>query len=121
MIKICSFSTLPIEEQRIGPVFSIANSYPRNVGKVHGKVKCLVPPWDAVKAYKNGQIDQEEFTACYREHIQKSWREVKKWLDSLSPRDEFYLCCWETESFCHRNLVAKLIRHFRPDLKVRLT
>ena len=59
MIKICSFFSLPIEEQRIGQVYSIANSYPRSVGKVHGKVKCLVPPWDAVKAFKNGHISQE--------------------------------------------------------------
>jgi len=121
MIKICSFFMLPIEEQRIGPVYSIANSYPRNVGQVHGKVKCLVPPRDAVKAYKNGDIDQAEFTARYREHVQKNWRAVKRWLDSLSPRDELYLCCWEAQGFCHRILVAKLIRHFRPDLKVRLT
>jgi len=121
MIKICSFFMLPIEEQRIGAVYSIANSYPRNVGKVHGKVKCLVPPRDAVKAYKNGDIDQAEFTTRYREHVQKNWRAVKRWLDSLSPRDEMYLCCWEAQGFCHRILVAKLIRHFRPDLKVRLT
>ena len=121
MLKICSFFCLPIEEPRIGSVYSIANSHPRNVGKGNGKVKCLVPPWDAVKAYKNGQIDQEEFTARYREHLKKNWREVRRWLDALQPRDEMYLCCWETEGFCHRNLVAKLIRHFRPDLKVRLT
>jgi hypothetical protein len=121
MIKICSFFCLPIEEQRIGPVYSIANSYPRNVGPVAGQVKCLVPPRKAVKALKNRQISEEEFTVCYREHLKKNWREVKRWLDSLQPTDEMYLACWETEGFCHRILVAKLIRHLRPDLKVRLT
>jgi len=80
-----------------------------------------VPPWDAVKAYKNGQIGEAEFTARYREHLKQNWREVRRWLDSLSPRDELYLCCWEDSGFCHRILVAKLIQHFRPDLEVRLT
>jgi len=121
MIKICSFFCLPLEGQRIGPVYSIANSYPRNVGRVHGKVKCLVPPWDAVKAFKNGHISEAQFTTHYREHLKQNWRQVKKWLDALSLDDEFYLCCWEDEGFCHRILVAKLIRHFRPDLEVRLT
>jgi uncharacterized protein YeaO (DUF488 family) len=121
MIKICSFFSLPIEDQRIGPVYSIANSYPRTVGQVAGQVKCLVPPWDAVKAFKNRQIDQAEFTARYRQHLTQHWPEVKQWLDSLQPGDEMYLCCWETQGFCHRILVARLIRHFRPDLQVRLT
>ena len=121
MIKICSFFCLPIEEQRIGLVYSIANSYPRNVGRVAGKVKCLLPPRKDVKAFKNSQISEEEFTAHYREHLKKNWREVKRWLDSLQQSDEMYLCCWENQGFCHRILVAKLIRHFRPDLKVRLT
>jgi hypothetical protein len=121
VIKICSFFSLPIEDQRIGPVYSIANSYPRNVGHVDGQVKCLVPPWDAVQAFKNGQIDQAGFTARYREHLKTNWPQVKAWLDSLQPGDELYLCCWEPAGFCHRILVARLIRRFRPDLTVRLT
>ena len=121
MIKICSFFCLPIEEQRIGPVYSLANSYPRKVGRVAGKVKCLVPPREIVEAFKRHQITEKEYTDCYREHIRRNWREVKRWLDGLTPGDEMYLCCWETKGFCHRILVAKLIRHLRPDLEVRLT
>jgi len=43
MIKIMSFFSLPIEEQRIGKVWSIANSRPRGVRGVSGTIKCLVP------------------------------------------------------------------------------
>jgi hypothetical protein len=121
MIKICSFFELPIEEQRIGPVFSIANSYPHKVRGVAGKVACLVPKWADVEAYKDHQISEQEFTARYRELIQERWPAVKKWLDSLQPGDELYLCCWEREGFCHRYLVAKLIQKFRPDLEIRVT
>ena len=121
MIKICAFHCLPIEEQRIGPVYSIANSYPRNVGKVHGKIKCLVPEWKDVKAYKEHQISEEEFTKRYRKLIVERWSEVKRWMQSLDPADELYLCCWEQTGFCHRYLVARLLQKFRPDLKIRVT
>jgi hypothetical protein len=121
MIKICSFYSLPIEEQRIGQVFSIANSYPCNVGKVNGTVRCLVPQWENVKAYKAHQIDATEFTARYRAQIRAQWSVVKKWMDGLTPDDEMYLCCWERTGFCHRYLVAKLLKKFRPDLQVRVT
>jgi hypothetical protein len=121
MIKICSFFNLPIEEQRIGPVYSIANSYPRNQGRVEGKIKCLVPRWEDVKAFKEHQISEAEFINRYRDHIKRNWQAVKQWMDSLGPADELYLCCWEQEGFCHRYLVSKLLQKFRPDLEVRVT
>jgi hypothetical protein len=121
MIKICSFFSLPIEEQRIGPVFSIANSYPRNVGRVQGKIKCLVPKRVDVKAYKRHEIDEAEFTKRYRKLVVERWPDIKRWMDSLEVGDEMYLCCWERTGFCHRYLVARLVKKFRPDLEVRLT
>jgi hypothetical protein len=121
MIKICSFHSLPIEEERIGEVLSIANSYPRTVKGVDGKVKCFVPEWKNVKAYRDKEISEEEFTNRYRQLIVERWAEVKKWMDDLSPSDELYLCCWEQVGFCHRYLVAKLLQKFRPDLEVRVT
>lgn len=120
MIKICSFFDLPIEEERIGPVYSIANSYPRNVRGVTGKLFFFVPSWSAVAQYKKDH-DEEAFIEAYREHVKAHGGEIKKWLNTLTPGAELYLCCWEREGFCHRQLVAKLIRKLRPDLKVRLT
>lgn len=141
MIKICAFHRLPMEEERIGQVLSIDNSYPRNVGRVHGKLKFLAPPRKLAKAFrqrktagaikitkpngdtvvKNEPATWEEFVAGYREHIRKHWPEVSQWLVSLDPRDEVYLCTWTTDGRDHRQLVAKLIRHHRPDLSVRVT
>ena len=121
MIKITSFFSLPIPEQRIGEVYSLANSHPRNVGQVHGTVRCLVPPWGIVRDYKEHRINEAEYTVHYRHHIKRNWREVRRWLDGLSASDELYLCCWERTGFCHRFLVAKLIQKFRPDIELRVT
>ena len=121
MIKVCSFFSLPIESERIGRVYSIANSTPRNVYGIDGTIKCLVPEWKDVKALQEHQISEEEFTKRYRKLVVRRWREIKKWMDSLEPSDELYLCCWEREGFCHRYLVAKLLKKFRSDLKIRVT
>ena len=120
MIKICSFFSLPIESERIDSVYSIANSAPAGVSGIKDTVSCLVPKWSDVRSLKTGRITEDEFVARYRSLVVERWTAIKKWLDSLSDRD-IYLCCWEREGFCHRYLVAKLIKKFRPDLEVRAT
>jgi hypothetical protein len=121
MIKVMSFFSLPIVEQRIGKVYSLALSFPRREGPVAGTVRCLCPTWDMVRAYKRREISEQQYTVQYRRLIIERWSEVEKWLASLSPRDEIYLCCWEKTGFCHRYLVAKLIRKFRSDLEVKVS
>ena len=121
MIKIMSFDSLPMVEQRIGNVYSLALSVPRNSGSVSGTIKCLTPTWDMVKDHKARRINEAEYTAKYRELMIKRWPEVKRWLRSLRSNQELYLCCWERTGFCHRYLVAKLIRKYRPELEVRVS
>jgi len=93
MIKICSFFCLPIEELRIGQVFSIANSYPRIVDRVSGTVRCLVPSWADGQAGKEHRISETEFTDRSRAQMKAQWQGVKKLVNSLTPDDEIYLCC----------------------------
>ena len=121
MIKIMSFFHLPIESERIGKVYSIANTIPRRVYGIHGTIVAFVPPWAIVHNHKHHHITDDEFTAAYRKHILKNWSSINQWLQTLTPQDEMYLCCWEEVGFCHRYLLAKLIRKFRPDLQIRVT
>ena len=118
MIRIQSFSTLPLAQARTGKVYSIALSHPSNVG-VRGSIQCLMPTWDMVHCFKRRSMSEEEYTGKYRELIIKRWPAVKQWLSRLEP--DAYLCCWCTTGFCHRYLVAKLIQKFRPDMEVRLS
>jgi hypothetical protein len=119
MINICSFFQLPAQQQG-GKVHSLANSWPNGV-KVDGMILPLVPPWALVEEYKSGQLTEEGYTTRYRKHLVKNWPAVKRWLDSLDPNKDIYLCCWERTGFCHRFLVAKLIAKFRPDIELRVT
>lgn len=119
MIKVMSFFSLPIPEERIGRVVVISNSTPRGIGVVSLEALCLVPAWETVKDYKAGKISEAEYTVLYHKLICKRWPAVKQWLDGLSAQD-MYLCCWERTGFCHRFLVAKLIAKFRPDIELRI-
>jgi hypothetical protein len=119
MIRITCFGALPYKRFRRGPVYSIALTHPKNVG-VDGIVEVLRPTWDMVRGFQQRQISEEEYTAMYRKLMVERWPAVKRWLDSLDSSD-LYLCCWEPTGFCHRYLVAKMIRKHRPELEVKVS
>ena len=91
MIKICSFFSLPIIDQRIGKVYSLANSAPRGI-RAQGLIECLVPPWDLVKDYKDHRIGEQGYTDRYRQHVSRHCKQIKRWMVSLSDTDVIYLC-----------------------------
>lgn len=88
-----------------GTEISIANSQPKSVNLT--KYQKLVPPWDIVSAWKNKQIDWDEFTKQYTERV----------LNKLNPNDiateldGCILCCWEKDfRVCHRTIVRKWLK-----------
>ena len=88
---------------------------------VQGKVDCLVPTWEMVRAYKAGRLSQADYVEQYRDLLAERWAHVTAWLDSLDADQDLTLCCWEPAGrFCHRQLVALLVRRHRPDIDVIL-
>ena len=120
MIHITCFQNLPLKRARRGEVLSIALSFPKNVGVKH-RVACLCPTWDMILKLKRHEISEQEYTDRYRSLLASRWSAVKRWLEALPDDQDLYLCCWEKTGFCHRYLVAKLIRKFRPDIELRVT
>ena len=91
MSKICPLFSLPIIDQRIGKVYSLANSAPRGI-RAQGRIDCLVPPWDLVKDYKDHRIGEQGYTDRYRQHVSRHCKQIKRWMVSLSDTDVIYLC-----------------------------
>ena len=86
-----------------------------------GVVRCLIPDWSLVKAYRSGSISQEQYIPAYTEQLATRWSEVAAWLSSLKADENLTLLCHEREGeFCHRQLVAALVRNHRPDIEVTL-
>lgn len=86
-----------------------------------GVVPALVPDWSLVKAYRSGRISEEEYVTAYHKMLDERWDMVSAWLSSLSSDEHITLLCHEREGqFCHRRLVAELVRKHRHDIQVEL-
>lgn len=79
----------------------------------------LAPTWEMVKRYKYADHDREVYIEAYRNLMVRRWAKVKMWLDSLDPNEDITILCYCREgAFCHRKLIASMIRKHRPDLQV---
>jgi hypothetical protein len=86
-----------------------------------GSVPCLAPTWAMVRGYNAARLSQADYVDQYRDLLAERWADVQVWLDSLDPEQDVTLCCWEPAGhFCHRQLVALLVRRHRPDIDVIL-
>lgn len=98
-----------------GLLLSISRSVPKGY-KTDGKLDFLIPSAELLVEWKASRLNEAEYTQRYREQIKESWQEVKAWLDNLHSKPDQTLLCWEPKGkFCHRNLVAKLVKKYRPD------
>lgn len=98
-----------------GRLLAISQTIPKGF-RVDGRLDFLAPSKSLLADWKAENITQEQYIERYRAQIRESWQEVKEWLDSLSSKSDVTLLCWEKkESFCHRNLIAKLIKKHRPE------
>lgn len=78
--------------------------------------KKLAPSYHALMDYKNGKINEEQFTELY-------YAEVLNNLDAKRVYEELgensVLLCWEKSgSFCHRHIVAEWLQN---ELGVEIT
>jgi len=99
-----------------GLKIAISRTVPRGF-KVDGSLLFLAPNSDLLNDWKVQKIDEAGYIQQYREQIKENWGEVKAWLDKLNAKQQLtLLCCCETAgSFCHRALIAKLVKKYRPN------
>ncbi len=98
-----------------GLKIAISRTVPRGF-KVDGSLLFLAPNSDLLNDWKAQKIDEAGYIQQYREQIKDNWGEVKAWLDKLNAKQQLTLLCYEKkDSFCHRALIAKLVKKYRPD------
>ncbi len=86
-----------------------------------GVVRCLIPDRELLREYRAGAISKPELSSRYLRSLEKRWDQVSTWLSSLSNDEDQTLLCHQPESrFCHRLLVADLVRKHRPDIEVAI-
>lgn len=102
-------------QHHYGRLLSISRSIPQGF-KVSNNLKFLIPRAELLTEWETKKIDEAEYRKRYRMQIKESWGEVKAWLNSLDPKQDLTLLCWEVKgTFCHRNLIALLVQKHRTD------
>ena len=72
--------------------------------------KVFAPTWKMVMDYKNGKIDEEEYTLQYYELMRESYRKNRYRWNELLNQESVTLCCFCTQgTFCHRYLLADIL------------
>ena len=76
---------------------------------VDGKLTLLAPDEKILWGYKNGKIDEMEYTSLYLDQLDKvGIRNILLGIHSFG--DNVVLVCWESpEKFCHRHILADYI------------
>ena len=76
---------------------------------VDGKLTLLAPDEKILWGYKNGDINEMEYTSLYLDQLNKiGIRNILKSIHSFG--DDVVLVCWEkSNKFCHRHILADYI------------
>lgn len=107
IIHTSSFFSVPNDLSHADGIrVSIANTQPKHLK--YAEIKSAQPGWTLVNAYKEKQIDETIYKDRYINTL--SFGQFIKELRNLG-YETVILCCWEPRNtFCHRHILASLIR-----------
>ena len=76
---------------------------------VDGKLTLLAPEESILWKYKNGEIDEMEYTSLYLDQLDRiGIRDILLGIHTFG--DDVVLVCWEApDKFCHRHILADYI------------
>ena len=97
-----------------GLLLSVSNKIPKGF-RVDGRLQFFAPSDQLLADWKAKLIDEDAYIERYRAQTKHNWKDIKLWLDSLDPKQDATILCYERQGFCHRNLIGKIIQHYRPD------
>lgn len=82
-------------------------------------VKSLAPSPELLSAYKQNQINWNQYEKRYRKEVLEKNQDAVKGLANMASDLEVTLLCWEeTPEHCHRRLVAEECKKYYPNLSV---
>ena len=66
------------------------------------------PTWSMVNRFKNGTINQEEYSNLYADLMNRSYiTNYNSWRDVLNLNKVIFVCYCNPNGFCHRFLLAQ--------------
>lgn len=87
---------------------NISVSIPKGIS-VDERWKTVAPDWfTLLKPYKDGEIDDDEYTKRYlRQLEEKKFEVITEFRELTQKHDDIVLLCWcKKGNFCHRRILA---------------
>ena len=85
------------------------------------RIECLCPTKELVYGHKYEGKSDKWYIDGYRKLLADRWSEVKAWLNGLDASKDITLVCYCREGkFCHRQLMARMLEKWRPDIVIEL-
>ncbi len=98
-----------------GTLIAISRSVPKGF-VVEQRLPMFAPSKALLEDWKAGGLDEVQYTDRFREELRPRLGLIRDWLNAVQSGEAMTLLCWERPGeFCHRNLILKLIRKFRPE------
>jgi uncharacterized protein YeaO (DUF488 family) len=84
--------------------------------------KVFAPSWDLVRAYKDKEISEEEYTEHYLNMMRLSWRrDHARWIEVANLDSVTLLCYCKSGDFCHRTILADMLIKVAESLDIKAT
>lgn len=79
------------------------------------KLWSFIPHWELVNKYKHKKINEKEYEKSYIHNIKEELLEfdIKFLEENLNKGKDILLLCWEKDTWCHRTIVAKILKKLR--------
>jgi len=88
-----------------------------NISYVH--IPEFTPTKEILKAYRNKEIDWNEYERLFLELLEKRKEKIKKRLEQINLNNSCLLCSEDKPHYCHRRLVVEYLKeNFIPSLEV---
>ena len=112
MIYTASYSE---SQNHHGKLVPISRGTYKNVSTKNA-LPFFMPSSNLLKDWKAKKLTKEQYINIFREEMRANLPQIKEWLNSLDPKEDQTLVCYEKAGeFCHRNLIIKFVQRDRPD------
>jgi len=103
------------KENHHGKLVPISRTVPKGFS-TKDSLSFFIPSSLLLKDWKAGALTQEQYINRYREEIRVNLPQIREWVNSLDPKENLTLLCWEKAGeICNRNFIVKFVERDRPD------
>jgi uncharacterized protein YeaO (DUF488 family) len=103
-----------------GRLYRVSRQHPRGRRAQWETLPFFYPTYDIIKAYRQGEIDFQQYTDAYLGQLAEQWdssKDMRVWVEASPSIGDFTLLCFEPAGQpCHRIVLARWLKDKQPSL-----